>query len=142
MNNFEQDTETGFLVCEDCGCADAEVRHFANLKCNAHPNTGYCDVSVRRELRETRTQLAHLRAEEAKEHLAEALDKADLPACLRVPEVWSQYEADGMLHAFELARHKHGVRESLFAVAAWLLRHRAKEGALQTANASSEEYDE
>lgn len=44
---------------------------------------------------------------------------------LRVPEVWSEFERDGMAKAFTDASHKHGLYESLFAAAAWLLGHRA-----------------
>ena len=44
---------------------------------------------------------------------------------LRVPEVWSQAECDGMAAAFDKADGKRGHYETLFAVAAWLLRHRA-----------------
>lgn len=46
---------------------------------------------------------------------------------LRVPEVWSENERDGMSSAFKAADGKHGHYETLFAVAAWLLRYRAKQ---------------
>lgn len=40
--------------------------------------------------------------------------------------VWTLEERDGMSAAFEEAQRKHGYYESLFAVAAFILRHRAK----------------
>lgn len=48
----------------------------------------------------------------------------EMEGALRVPDVWSQIERDGMAEAFRLAAGKHGHYEALFAVAAWLLRHR------------------
>lgn len=45
---------------------------------------------------------------------------------LRVPQVWSRIERDGMAATFAKADGKHGHYETLFAVAAWLLRHRAR----------------
>lgn len=48
-----------------------------------------------------------------------------LERALHVPDVWSQIERDGLAEAFRLANGKHGHYETLFAVAAWLLRHRA-----------------
>lgn len=47
---------------------------------------------------------------------------------LKVPEVWSKVERDGMAAAFAKASEKHGHYESMFAAAAWLLRHRSGEG--------------
>jgi hypothetical protein len=44
---------------------------------------------------------------------------------LAVPEVWSEEERDGMADAFIMAHSKHGHYESIFAVASWILRHRA-----------------
>jgi hypothetical protein len=59
-------------------------------------------------------------------------DWASLAATLRaaqralaVPEVWSNTERDGMAKAFSDADGGHGHYETLFAVAAWLLHHRA-----------------
>jgi hypothetical protein len=52
-----------------------------------------------------------------------------LKHALEVPAVWSQEERDGMADAFRCADSKHGHYETLFAVAAWLLRHRAKAAA-------------
>jgi chromosome segregation ATPase len=49
---------------------------------------------------------------------------AMLYGALTVPEVWSEEERDGMAAAFAKASEKHGHYESLFAAAAWLLRHR------------------
>lgn len=60
-----------------------------------------------------------IRAERAE---AEA---ARLREALEVPIVWSEMERDGMASAFRLADGKHGHYETLFAVASWLLRHRA-----------------
>jgi hypothetical protein len=54
---------------------------------------------------------------------AEAAERA-LADALAVPEVWSVEERDGMAAAFDKADGKHGHYETLFAVAAWLLRHR------------------
>lgn len=48
-----------------------------------------------------------------------------LTDALAVPEVWSREETDGMIAAFDKAQKRHGMIESLIAVAAWLLRHRA-----------------
>jgi hypothetical protein len=48
-----------------------------------------------------------------------------LRLALSVPSVWSQEERDGMSEAFKSAAGEHGHYETLFAVAAWLLRHRA-----------------
>jgi hypothetical protein len=42
-----------------------------------------------------------------------------------VPEVWSAEETEGMVSAFDAARAKHGLRETLFAVVAYVLRRRA-----------------
>lgn len=52
-------------------------------------------------------------------------ENARLRHALAVPEVWSQEERDGMSAAFAAADGKRGHYETLFAVAAWLLRHRA-----------------
>ena len=49
---------------------------------------------------------------------------AKLEAALAVPQVWSEAERDGMSKAFQGASEHHGHYESLFAAAAWLLRHR------------------
>lgn len=49
---------------------------------------------------------------------------ARLVEALKVPEVWGQTERDGMAAAFDEADGKRGHYETLFAVAAWLLRHR------------------
>lgn len=54
-----------------------------------------------------------------------------LRKALAVPKVWTVAEADGMMDAFHEAQAKHGDYESLFAVAAWLLRHRQKRALLQ-----------
>lgn len=51
---------------------------------------------------------------------------ARLKHVLEVPAVWSQEERDGMAEAFADAYGKHGHHETIFAVSAWLLRHRAK----------------
>lgn len=51
---------------------------------------------------------------------------------LNVPEVWSQEERDGLAEAFKIADGKHGHYETLFAVAAWILRHRQRKGRLQS----------
>ena len=50
---------------------------------------------------------------------------ARLREALAVPDVWPDTERDGMAAAFKAADGKHGHYETLFAVAAWLLRHRA-----------------
>ena len=50
-----------------------------------------------------------------------------LKFALRVPDVWSDFERNGMAEAYRIAHEKHGHYESLFAVAAWLLRHRASQ---------------
>lgn len=55
---------------------------------------------------------------------AEARAK-QMEEALLVPEVWSNEERDGMSEAFKRASAKHGHYETLFAVGAWLLRHRA-----------------
>lgn len=55
-----------------------------------------------------------------------------LRLALRVPEVWSDEERDGMSTVFNAALLRHGLYESLFAVAAWLLRHRATKAGLTT----------
>jgi hypothetical protein len=57
--------------------------------------------------------------------LAAEAKSARLEEALKVPEVWSQTERDGMAAAFDKADGKRGHYETLFAVAAWLLRHRA-----------------
>ena len=44
-------------------------------------------------------------------------------AALDVPRVWRSEETDGMIFAFDRAS-KHGMRERMIAVGAWLLRHR------------------
>jgi Mrp family chromosome partitioning ATPase len=46
-------------------------------------------------------------------------------AMMSVPDVWSDVERDGMANAFTEASQRHGLYESLFAAASWLLRHRA-----------------
>ena len=38
---------------------------------------------------------------------------------------WTEEERDGMAAAYKAASMKHGHYETLFAVGAWLLRHRA-----------------
>ena len=48
-----------------------------------------------------------------------------LEGALQVPTVWSYEERDGMMEAFDRKVARHGMYETLFAVAAWLLRHRA-----------------
>lgn len=57
--------------------------------------------------------------------LALRAERDKLAEALRIPEVWSQIERDGMAEAFRAANGTHGHYETLFAVAAWLLRHRA-----------------
>lgn len=60
-----------------------------------------------------------------------------LRAALAVPDVWPQEERDGMSEAFKHADARHGHFETLFAVAAWLLRHRSSRAAApQPAGAS------
>lgn len=59
-----------------------------------------------------------LRAERAESYIQR------LESALEVPEVWSVEERDGLATAFENADGKHGRYETLFAVAAWILRHR------------------
>ena len=55
-----------------------------------------------------------------------ALDEnRNLKEALAVPRVWSDEEREGMVHAFAKAQERHGHAETLFAVAAWLLRYRA-----------------
>lgn len=61
--------------------------------------------------------------EKARADAAEA-KSARLEEALKVPEVWGQTERDGMAAAFDEADGKRGHYETLFAVAAWLLRHR------------------
>lgn len=58
-----------------------------------------------------------------------------LREALRVPDVWPEEERDGMAAAFKAADGKHGHYETLFAVAAWLLRHRASRAALSPPSA-------
>lgn len=53
-------------------------------------------------------------------------DHARLRNALTVPAVWTLTERDGMSAAFKRASEKHGHYESLFAVAAFILRHRAE----------------
>lgn len=55
---------------------------------------------------------------------------AKVRAAQEVPEpwtkrAWTDRERDGMARAFEQASRRHGHYEALFAVGAWLLRHRA-----------------
>lgn len=47
-----------------------------------------------------------------------------LEEALTPPDVWSETERDGMAAAFAKASDKHGHYESLFAAAAFILRHR------------------
>lgn len=49
---------------------------------------------------------------------------ARLRAALAVPAVWPDEERDGMSAVFDEASQHHGHYETLFAVAAWLLRRR------------------
>ena len=56
---------------------------------------------------------------------AERLARAEVERALKVGPVWTEEESDGMLRAFNIAHEHRGLRESLFAVGAWLLRHRA-----------------
>jgi hypothetical protein len=58
------------------------------------------------------------------ERYASLVRAQTIEECLRVPEVWPKEERDGMARAFEVADGKHGRYETLFAFAAWLLRHR------------------
>jgi len=97
------------------------------------------------ELAEAREKIALLenlcyaphKAIQAAELRAEALeaDAARLRSALEVPVVWSMAERDGMAAAFDKADGKHGHYETLFAVGAWLLRHRQKQ-ALATSPAA------
>jgi hypothetical protein len=57
-----------------------------------------------------------------------------LKYALTVPEVWSENERDGMAQAFKISDGKNGHYETLFAVAAWLLRHRSARAALGDAS--------
>jgi len=61
---------------------------------------------------------------QARAHAAEARATRYAEA-LRVPEVWSEEERDGMSAAYRKASAKHGHYETLFSVATWLLRYRA-----------------
>lgn len=52
-------------------------------------------------------------------------ENARLKGALEVPKVWTEEERDGMMNAWRSAREKHGMNETIFAMAAWLLRYRA-----------------
>lgn len=47
-------------------------------------------------------------------------------AALTPPAVWTEAERDGMVITFDREYKRHGISETLFAVAAFILRHRAR----------------
>ena len=55
---------------------------------------------------------------------AAEISVARLTKALAVPGVWSEEECDGMYAAYRDHIDGHGIYETLFAVGAWLLRHR------------------
>lgn len=95
--------------------AEAEVKHCRSLMALGHKEecTYLAQLSDQHLSHEMRLREA---AEAEVKRLREALE---------VPKVWTELERDGMTNTFLTASKKHGMSESLFAVAAWLLRHRA-----------------
>lgn len=46
-------------------------------------------------------------------------------------DVWTTEETEGMADAYERGKKRHGYYETLYAVGAWLLRHRAKKASVE-----------
>ena len=70
--------------------------------------------------------LAEVARDFARKAIAAERDRDRLKAALEVPVVWSMEERDGLADVWREASRKHGHYETLFAIAAWLLRNRAR----------------
>lgn len=103
----------GLKVGDTCVMHATEALAASKRATEAERNYDHCE-KVNETYRMALTSIGNER-DELKAKLAEALKVG----------VWTDEESDGMLRAFYKAQEHRGMSESMFAVGAWLLRHRA-----------------